>query len=173
MKKRNNNIYIGIPIFIGIILFFIGEFNQDLFKTDKSDLSLKILVDEKLKLFVLDSFSGDIRRVRNRDLKMISEKPDEEIIKNLMLSLNWEKFHVVQLRNSYEDITVSGKNNHFFSTYGNEYIEIIKDSESESVKEMTEILIDFYLGENTWVDEYKSSEEYKHWVEEYNLEMKK
>ncbi len=33
---------------------------------------------------------------------------------------------------------------------------------------MTDLLLAFLNGENTWINEYKSSEEYKSWVEEFN-----
>jgi hypothetical protein len=65
-------------------------------------------------------------------------------------------------------MSVSGKKNSFSSSYGNEYIEIITDNPPKTVKEMTDLLLAFLNGENTWINEYKSSEEYKSWVEEFN-----
>jgi hypothetical protein len=85
-----------------------------------------------------------------------------------MQSLDWDKFNSVQLRSDIEEMSVSGKKNSFSSSYGNEYIEIITDNPPKTVKEMTDLLLAFLNGENTWINEYKSSEEYKSWVEEFN-----
>ena len=168
MNKNKTNILIGIPIFVGLILLFLKGFNQYFFENENLKNELYLKIDEEYKLFVIDGFTGDIDKIGYRDLKMISEKPNQDTIRKIIQTLDWEKFNAVQLRNDIDEMSVSGKYNSFSSSYGDKYIEIITDKPPKTVEEMTDILIDFFNGDNTWIDEYKSSEEYKSWVQEFN-----
>ncbi|WP_158596992.1 hypothetical protein, partial [Aquimarina sp. BL5] len=88
---------------------------------------------------------------------MISEKATSEIRKNTIATLDWKKFNVVQLKNENNAIHVSGKFKYgFYSGYTNGDFSVLKEKPLTSVDEMTEMLLAFFAGKNTWVDKHKN-----------------
>ncbi len=159
MKIKYTYITVGLVIVIGVIFLFNWESKQNLSKKDiqiDDILSFKKTDIKNLKLFVLNDFKGNPDKISDNDLIMISEKATSEIIENTMSSLDWKKFNVVQLKNKNNDVFVSGSSEYgFHSGYRNGGFEILKKNPVTSIEEMTEILLSFFKGENTWVDEYK------------------
>ena len=92
------------------------------------------------------------------NLKTISEKPTPAIIKSTMESINWNEFHIVQLEDENENaLHVSGSlyEDGLASGYATEDDQILIVNPPKSVKEMTEILIDFLQGEEIWWNKYE------------------
>ncbi|CAM3535582.1 hypothetical protein [Aequorivita lipolytica] len=92
------------------------------------------------------------------NLKTISEKATPEIIKNTMESINWNEFHIVQLEDENENaLHVSGSlyEDGLASGYVTENDHILIVNPPKSVKELTEILIEFLKGEEIWRNKYE------------------
>ena len=146
-------------IFIGVALLVIGIIFYDLksatnsYGTDKSwSASYKNHQKENrdLKLVVAYDFGQRI--------ETISEKATVEQIKKTMESINWNEFHIVQLEDEKENaLHVSGSltEDGFSSGYVTTDNHILLVNPPTSVKEMTEILIEFLKGEENWRSKYE------------------
>ncbi|TXG36706.1 hypothetical protein [Seonamhaeicola maritimus] len=92
--------------------------------------------------------------------KTISEKATAEIIKNTMKSINWNEFHIVQLEDEngdgYKSLHVSGslEEDGLASGFVTDDDHILLVKPPTTVKEMTEILLDFLKGEEIWRKKY-------------------
>ena len=136
---KYGSLIVGIGILIFLSFFIIKE---KLVESPNSKRNLTLLV------------SHDFGQVE----KTISRKVKSKIIRNIMDSINWNEFHIVQLRDeNNKTLHVSGSLNKDGLASGfitkNEHL--LLEKSIETVDEMTEILIDFEKGENIWRNKYE------------------
>lgn len=146
-------IFIGVALLVIGIIFFDLKSVTNSYGTDKSwSSSYKNHQKENrdLKLVVAYDFGQRI--------ETISEKATVEQIKKTMESINWNEFHIVQLEDEKENaLHVSGSltEDGFSSGYVTTDNHILLVNPPTSVKEMTEILIEFLKGEENWRSKYE------------------
>lgn len=106
--------------------------------------------NRKLRLVVAYDFG--------QDLKTISERATVEIIKRTMKSIDWNKFHIVQLEDDFDNaLHVSGSliEDGLASGFTAEDNHILMVKPIKTVEQMTGILLDFLKGEEVWRNKYK------------------
>ncbi|WP_242203233.1 hypothetical protein [Aestuariivivens insulae] len=155
------NIYIifGILALIGIVAFSSWNSKRNL-KTNKIVRNqIENLITEKqetirtLTLVVAYDFG--------QNLETITEKATPEIIKSTMDSINWNEFHMVQLEdesdNGFKGLHVSGSlvEDGLASGFVTDDDHILMVKPIKTVKQMTEILLDFLEGEEYWRSKYE------------------
>ncbi|WP_417444724.1 hypothetical protein [Joostella sp.] len=105
-----------------------------------------------LKLIVSNKYGENI--------KTISKKVTSKIIISTMDSINWNNFHIVQLEdegdNTFKALHVSGSlvEDGLASGFVTNENHIIMVKPIKTVDQMTEILLDFFKGENVWRNKY-------------------
>jgi len=149
--------YIIIGISTLIILAVLYNWNEkrnfkknDITENQISYLNVKNQQQRNLKLVVSYDFG--------ENLKTISKKATPKIIKTLMKSINWNEFHIVQLEDENENaLHVSGSlaDDGLASGFVTEDNHILKVKPINTVKEMTEILLDFLKSEKVWRNKHK------------------
>ncbi|WP_430466440.1 hypothetical protein [Winogradskyella ouciana] len=155
----NNYIIFGVLALIGIIVLIswnskrnsktleISENRNELRNTEiqlgKRDLKLVVTYDYGEKA------------------KVISEKATSEIIKSTMKSINWNEFHIVQLKDEngggYKALDVGGSlgDDGLASGFVTDDDHILLVQPLETVEQMTEILLNFLKGEDVWRNKYE------------------
>ncbi|WP_174435327.1 hypothetical protein [Psychroserpens mesophilus] len=146
--------FIGLGIFIILSFLLIKEKivrNSDIKSNKKTFESTKNQKENRnLRLTVFRNFG--------QDEKIISEKTTSEIIKNTMNSINWNEFHIVELKDENDNaLHISGSLNEdgLASTFTKDDEHILMIKPIETVEQMTEILLDFLKGEDIWQNKYK------------------
>ena len=89
--------------------------------------------------------------------KTISTNATQKIIETTMKALNWNEFQIVILkdrRGNMLDVSGSLYEDGLSSSYSNDDFILLKEEPPESVKEMTQILVDFLKGEDVWRNKY-------------------
>ncbi|MCX2836871.1 hypothetical protein OQ279_01800 [Salinimicrobium sp. MT39] len=152
----NTYLLIGTFLLFGAAIFF--KFNStrtaDNWNIPKNKISTLQKIDSQqqrtLKLVVTYDYG--------ETLETISENTTPEIIQDLMESINWNVFHIVQLEDKNGNaLHVSGslEEDGLASGYVTENDHLLKSVPPTSVEEMTTILIDFLESENNWRKKYK------------------
>ena len=150
-------IIIGISTLIILAVLYNWNEKQNFKKNDITEkqisyLSVKNQQQKKRNLKLVVSYDF------GENLKTISKKATPEIIKTLMKSINWNEFHIVQLEDENENaLHVSGSlaDDGLASGFVTEDNHILKVKPINTVKEMTEILLDFLKSEKNWRNKHK------------------
>jgi len=150
-------IIIGISTLIILAVLYNWNEKQNFKKNDITEkqisyLSVKNQQQKKRNLKLVVSYDF------GENLKTISKKATPEIIKTLMKSINWNEFHIVQLEDENENaLHVSGSlaDDGLASGFVTEDNHILKVKPINTVKEMTEILLDFLKSEKVWRNKHK------------------
>ncbi|WP_197276022.1 hypothetical protein [Mangrovimonas sp. TPBH4] len=146
--------FVGIGIFLIVSFLLIKEKLSQSSNTKPNKKTLENVENYAenriLRLVVFHNFG--------KHEKIISEKATSEIIRNTMNSINWNKFHIVQLEDeNHNALHVSGSlsDDGLASTFtkGDNLILMVKPI--ETVEQMVEILINFLKGEEIWRNKYK------------------
>lgn len=150
------NTYIIIPIIALLTIVVLINYNSkwNPTKLEKAE-SISEIRQEKRDLKLTVSYDY------GEKTETISEKATVELIKSTMNSINWNKFHIVQLEDengkNYKALHVSGslKDDGLTSGFVTDDDHILIDKQIKTVEQMTEILIDFLKGENIWRNKYQ------------------
>lgn len=159
MKRINTYIIFGVLALIGIIAFSSWNSKRNS-KTleiaeNKTEIRNSDIRQEKRNLKLTVSYDY------GENTKTISEKATAEIIKSTMKSINWNKFHILQLEDEnndgYKALHVSGSlgDDGLASGFVTDDDHILMVKPIETVDQMTEILLDFLKGENIWQSKYE------------------
>ena len=152
------NIYLLIGIFVlfGAAIFF--KFNSTRTADNPDIPKNKISTLQKINSQQQRTLKLVVTYDYGETLETISENTTPEIIQDLMQSINWNEFHIVQLEDKDgKALHVSGslEEDGLASGYVTENDHLLKSVPPTSVEEMTTILIDFLESENTWRKKYK------------------
>ncbi|MFI1770380.1 hypothetical protein [Thalassobellus citreus] len=159
VKRMNTYIIIGILALIGVIAFSSWNSKRNSktsgISENKTQSRNSEIRQEKrdLKLVVTYDYG--------ENSKIISERATAEIIKSTMKSINWNEFHIVQLEDKYADgykaLDVGGSlgDDGLASGLVTDEDHILLVKPLETVDQMTEILLDFLKGEDTWRNKYE------------------
>ncbi|WP_425075951.1 hypothetical protein [Psychroserpens sp. S379A] len=144
--------FVGIGIFIIVSFLLIKEKLIQNTKPNKKNLkNVKNYIEKRnLRLIVFHNFGQDV--------KIISENVTSGIIRNIMNSINWNEFHIVQLEDENNNaLHVSGSLNEdgLASTFTKDDDHILMVKPIETVEQMIEILLDFLKGEDIWRNKYE------------------
>ncbi|WP_420552255.1 hypothetical protein [Tenacibaculum aiptasiae] len=150
------NTYIIIPIIalLTIVVLINDNSKRNLTKLKEAE-NISEIRQEKRDLKLTFSYNY------GEKTETISEKATVELIKSTMNSINWNKFHIVQLEDengkNYKALHVSGslKDDGLTSGFVTDDNHILIDKQIKTVEQMTEILIDFLKGENIWRNKYE------------------
>ena len=152
----NTYLLIGIFVLFGAAIFF--KFNSTRIADNPHITKNKISNLQKIDSQQQRTLKLVVTYDYGETLETISESTTSEIIQNLMQSINWNKFHIVQLEDKDGNaLHVSGslEEDGLASGYVTEEDHLLKSEPPTSVDEMTTILIDFLESENTWRKKYK------------------
>ena len=155
----NTYIIFGVLALIGI--FVLVSWNS------KRNSNTRGIAENKTELR-----NGEIRQEKRglkltvsydygENTKTISGKATAELIKNTMVSTNWNEFHIVQLEDEngdgYKALHVSGSlgDDGLASGFVTDDDHILLVKPLETVEQMTEILLDFLKGEEIWRNKYE------------------
>lgn len=156
MNNVNIYIYIGVLVLIGLLVFRTwnskhNSIRPDILENINKNSNTKNLADNRILKLVVSYNFGE-------DLITISENVTSEIIKNTMESIDWNKFHIVQLEDHLGNaLNVSGslvEDGIASGLMTSDDQIVLKVNPPKTVKEMTEILIDFLKGEEIWRNKY-------------------